>query len=147
MVKPYLNLRGLGGTVSDHSTPSESPDPGVEASVARPGGISYLGLPARDVRASAEFYRDVLGWQLRGDPDTPSFADGTGHVIGHFRTDMVAAGDKGFRPYVYVSDLDATVQAAAERGAAIIREPYAEGSLRIAVITDPADNVIGIWTG
>jgi len=57
---------------------STSADPGVEALVARPGGISYLGLPARDIRASAEFYRDVLGGQLRGDPGSPSFADGTG---------------------------------------------------------------------
>lgn len=130
--------------MAEHST---SADPDVEASVARPGGISYLGLPARDIRASAEFYRDVLGWQLRGDPDTPSFADGTGHVIGHFRTDLTTAGDTGIRPYVYVSDLDATMHAAAERGASVITAPYLEGNLRIAVITDPADNVIGVWTG
>jgi predicted enzyme related to lactoylglutathione lyase len=130
--------------MTEHST---SADPGVEASVARPGGISYLALPARDIRASAEFYRDVLGWQLRGDPGSPSFADGTGHVIGHFRTDMAAAGDTGIRPYVYVRDLDATIRAAAQHGADIIAAPYAEGNLRIAVITDPAGNVIGIWTG
>ena len=126
---------------------NSSADPGVEASVARPGGISYLALPARDILASAEFYQDVLGWQLRGDPGSPSFADGTGHVIGHFRTDMATAGDTGIRPYVYVRDLDATTQAAAQRGADIIAAPYAEGNLRIAVITDPAGNVIGIWTG
>jgi len=124
-----------------------SSDPGVEASVARPGGISYLAMPARDVRASANFYRDVLGWQMRGDPASPSFADGTGHVIGHFRTDIATAGDAGIRPYVYVSDFDATMQSAAERGASIITAPYPEGNLRIAVITDPADNAIGIWTG
>jgi predicted enzyme related to lactoylglutathione lyase len=127
--------------------PSTSADPGVEASVARPGGISYLALPAVNIRESAEFYRDVLGWQLRGDPGSPSFADGTGHVIGHFRTDMAAVGDKGIRPYVYVSDLEATVRAAAQRGAGILAAPYTEGSLRIAAITDPAGNVIGIWTG
>ena len=51
------------------------------------------------------------------------------------------------RPYVYVCDLDATVEAAAERGASIITAPYSEGNLRIAVITDPAGNVVGIWTG
>ena len=130
--------------MTEDSTPS---DPGVEASVARPGGISYLALPARDIRASADFYREVLGWQLRGDPESPSFADGTGHVIGHFRTDMTAAGDTGIRPYVYVSDLDATVEAAARSGASIITAPYPEGNLRIAEITDPAGNVIGIWTG
>jgi len=84
---------------------------------------------------------------MRGDPGSPSFADGTGHVIGHFRTDMTTAGNTGIRPYVYVSDLDATVETAAERGASIITAPYPEGNLRIAVITDPAGNVIGIWTG
>jgi predicted enzyme related to lactoylglutathione lyase len=89
----------------------------------------------------------VLGWQLRGDPASPSFADGTGHVIGHFRTDMTAAGDTGIRPYIYVRDLDATMQAAARRGASIITAPHAEGNLRIAIITDPAGNAIGIWTG
>jgi uncharacterized protein len=130
--------------MTEHST---SADPGVEASVARPGGISYLALPARDILASAEFYRDVLGWELRGDPGSPSFADGTGHVIGHFRTDMVTAGDTGIRPYVYVRDLDATMLAAARRGASIITAPYAAGNLRIAAVTDPAGNVIGIWTG
>jgi predicted enzyme related to lactoylglutathione lyase len=130
--------------VNESSTTS---DPGVEASVARPGGMSYLALPARDIRASADFYRDVLGWQLRGDPESPSFADGTGHVIGHFRTDMTAAGDTGIRPYIYVSDLDATMEAATGGGASIINAPYLEGNLRIAEITDPAGNVIGIWTG
>jgi hypothetical protein len=30
-------------------------DPGVEGSVARPGGVSYLAIPARDVARSAEF--------------------------------------------------------------------------------------------
>jgi predicted enzyme related to lactoylglutathione lyase len=144
MVKPYQKLNSPGGTMTENSTSS---DPGVEASIARPGGISYLALPARNIRASADFYHDVLGWQMRGDPESPSFADGTGHVIGHFRTDMTTAGDTGIRPYVYVTDLDATVGAAAEHGASIITAPHPEGNLRIAVITDPAGNVIGIWTG
>lgn len=133
--------------MAENSTSSD-PEPGVEASIARPGGISYLALPARDIRASADFYREVLGWQMRGDPESPSFADGTGHVIGHFRTDMTIAGDTGIRPYVYVSDLDATMEAVSEHGASIIiTAPHSEGNLRIAVITDPAGNFIGIWTG
>jgi predicted enzyme related to lactoylglutathione lyase len=44
-------------------------------------------------------------------------------------------------------DLNAAIQAAAQRGATIITAPCAAGSLRIAAITDPAGNVIGIWTG
>ena len=68
-----------------------SADTGVEGTVARPGGVSYLRIPARDVARSAEFYRAVFGWRPRGRPDTPSFSDGTGHVIGHRRTDLPAA--------------------------------------------------------
>jgi uncharacterized protein len=121
-------------------------DPGVEGSVARPGGVSYLAIPARDVARSAAFYQAVFGWELRGDPDAPSFSDGTGHVIGHWRTDLEPAGEAGVRPYVYVEDLGAALDRAAAQGAEMV-EPYAEGSLRIAVIRDPAGNAVGIWTG
>jgi uncharacterized protein len=124
----------------------EADDPGVEGSVARPGGVSYLAIPARDVARSAAFYQAVFGWELRGDPDAPSFSDGTGHVIGHWRTDLDPAGEAGVRPYVYVEDLAAALDRAAAQGAEVV-EPYAEGSLRIAVIRDPAGNAIGIWTG
>ncbi|HEY1671491.1 MAG TPA: VOC family protein [Streptosporangiaceae bacterium] len=124
----------------------EADDPGVEGSVARPGGVSYLAIPARDVARSAAFYQAVFGWELRGDPDAPSFSDGTGHVIGHWRTDLEPAGEAGVRPYVYVEDLGAALERAAAQGAKVV-EPYTEGTLRIAVIRDPAGNAIGIWTG
>ena len=122
-----------------------STDPGVEGTVARPGGVSYLRIPARDVAQSAEFYRAVFGWRLRGRPDAPSFSDGTGHVIGHWRTDLPAAGEAGVLPYVYVTSLDDTLRAAAEHGAELVTPPYPEGSLSVATIRDPAGNVIGVW--
>jgi uncharacterized protein len=125
--------------------PSTPADPGVESSVARPGGVSYLRIPARDIAESAEFYRAVFGWRLRGDAGEPSFSDGTGHVIGHWRTDLPAAGEAGVRPYIYVTDLDDTLRKATERGAEPVTPPYPEGNLRVATIRDPAGNVIGIW--
>ena len=120
-------------------------DPGVEGTVARPGGVSYLRIPARDVPESAAFYRTVFGWRLRGSADAPSFSDGTGHVIGHWRTDLPVAGQAGVLPYIYVTDLDATLATAADVGASVVTPPYPEGSLRVATISDPAGNVIGIW--
>jgi predicted enzyme related to lactoylglutathione lyase len=128
--------------MTEQSTPT---DPGVEGTVARPGGVSYLRIPARDVVQSAEFYSAVFGWQLRGSPDAPSFSDGTGHVIGHWRTDLPAAGEAGVLPYIYVAHLDDTLRTATERGAELVTSPYAQGSLWIATIRDPAGNVIGIW--
>jgi hypothetical protein len=125
----------------------QTADPGVESSIARPGGVSYLALPATDVARSAAFYQAVFGWELRGDPDQPSFSDGTGHVIGHWRTDLEPAGMAGVRPYVYVEDLGATLERAAAQGAEVVAAPYPEGSLRIAVVRDPAGNAVGIWTG
>ena len=118
---------------------------GVEGTVARPGGVSYLRIPARDVAQSAEFYRVVFGWRLGGRPDAPSFSDGTGHVIGHWRTDLPAAGQAGVLPYIYVTSLDDTLRAAADHGAELVTPPYPEGSLSIATIRDPAGNVIGVW--
>lgn len=128
--------------MADHGT---SADPGVEATVARPGGISYLGLPARDAAQSARFYRAVFGWEIRGTSDRLSFSDGTGHVIGAWRTDLPAAGEAGIRPYIYVTELDDVLRRAAEQGAEVVTPPYPEGSLTIAAIRDPAGNVIGIW--
>jgi uncharacterized protein len=122
-------------------------DPGVEGTVARPGGVSYLRIPARDVAQSAEFYRAVFGWRLRGNPAQPSFSDGTGHVIGHWRTDLPAAGQAGVLPYIYVTDLDHTLRLATERGAEVATPPYPEGNLRVATISDPAGNIIGLWQG
>jgi hypothetical protein len=125
----------------------QTADPGVEGSIARPGGVSYLAIPARDVARSAAFYQAVFGWELRGDPDQPSFSDGTGHVIGHWRTDLEPAGEAGVRPYVYVVDLGATLDRATAQGAEVLASPYPEGSLRIAVVRDPAGNAVGLWTG
>lgn len=116
---------------------------GVDATVARPGGVSYLRIPARDSAESARFYEAVFGWQVNGD--SPSFADGTGHVIGHWRTDLAAVGEAGVLPYIYVTDLDATLGKATGLGAEVVTPPYPEGNLRVATIRDPAGNVIGIW--
>ena len=127
------------------TAPSTPADPGVEGTVARPGGVSYLRIPARDVAQSAEFYRAVFGWRLRGTPQAPSFSDGTGHVIGHWRTDLPVAGEAGVLPYIYVTELDATLRTAADRGAEVVTPPYREGNLWIALIRDPAGNVIGVW--
>jgi predicted enzyme related to lactoylglutathione lyase len=120
-------------------------DPGVEGTVARPGGVSYLRIPSLDIAQSAAFYREVFGWRVSGSPEAPSFSDGTGHVIGHWRTDLPVAGEAGVLPNIYVVRLDDTLRKAVERGAELVTPPYPEGNLRVATIRDPAGNVIGVW--
>jgi predicted enzyme related to lactoylglutathione lyase len=121
-----------------------SSGPGA-TNVFRPGGLSYLRIPAPDPAEVAAFYRDAFGWTLRGDPRSPGFDDGTGHVIGHFMPDLPVANDAGFRPYVYVEDLDSTLEKVVAGGGEIVTEPYPEGDLWVAVFRDPAGNVLGAW--
>lgn len=116
-----------------------------QPSVFRVGGISYLRIPAPDPPSAAAFYQAVFGWNIRGDPDTPSFDDATGHVIGHFVPDLPVAGEAGIRPYVYVENADATLEEAVAQGGQVVTSPYPEGDLWVAVLRDPAGNAIGVW--
>ena len=117
----------------------------VDSLVGRIAGVSYLHIPARDIAASAAFYRDVFGWKPHGQPDKPSFSDGTGHVIGRWVTDQAVTGTDGLRAYVYVADVDDTLAAVTTHGGQIVTPPYPEGTLRVALFADPAGNVLGIW--
>jgi predicted enzyme related to lactoylglutathione lyase len=116
-----------------------------EHPVFRPGGISYLRIPARDPRATAAFYEAVFGWTVRADREDPAFEDGTSHVIGHFRSDHEVAGEGGVRPYIFVESLDQTLAKAEAQGAELIEPPYPEGDLWVALIRDPSGNVVGVW--
>jgi hypothetical protein len=116
-----------------------------EGSVFRPGGISYLEIPAPDPSLLAVFYRDVFGWAVRTDRADPSFEDSTGHVIGHFKPDLLVAGESGMLAYVYVDSVDETIRKVTANGGEVARQPYPEGDLRVATFRDPAGNITGLW--
>lgn len=116
-----------------------------EQRVFRRGGISYLRVPASDPRRSAAFYADVFGWTVDADRDDPSFADGTGHVIGHFMADVPVAGEAGVLPYVFVEQVDETLEKVVANGGDVVTPPYPEGGLRVATFRDLAGNVVGVW--
>jgi len=116
-----------------------------EHSVFRPAGISYLRIPAVEPRASADFYEAVFGWNVRRDRDEPAFEDGTGHVIGHFMTDLPVAGEAGVRPYIFVERLDEALERIVAHGGEIVTPPYPEGDLSVAALRDQTGNVVGVW--
>ena len=52
--------------------PAQNSGPGVGATLARHGGLSYLEIPAIKARLSAAFYEEVFGWKIReSDTDDP----------------------------------------------------------------------------
>jgi predicted enzyme related to lactoylglutathione lyase len=50
------------------------------------------------------------------------------------------------RPYIYVEDVDETLQAVTSNGGEIDMPPRPEGTLRVATFRDPEGNVLGVWT-
>jgi predicted enzyme related to lactoylglutathione lyase len=116
-----------------------------ESRVFRDAGVSYLQIPASDPQKAAAFYQGVFGWTVDTNRPDPSFADGTGHVIGHFIADASVAGEAGVRPFIYVERVDDTLEKVAAHGGAVVTTPYPEGDLWVATFRDPAGNVLGVW--
>ncbi len=116
-----------------------------ESPVFRVAGVSYLRIPAPDPGRSAAFYEGVFGWRVDRNRDVPNFEDGTGHVIGHFIADLPVAGAAGVRPYVFVENVEDTLEEVRARGGEEATAPYPEGDLTVATFRDPAGNEIGVW--
>ena len=117
----------------------------MEHPVFRPSGISYLHIPTTEPQQSAAFYKAVFGWKVGGRPEHPSFEDGTGHVIGAWETGLRAMDGVGVELYIYVDNVQATLDKVVEQGGQIVKTPYPEGNLIVATFRDPGDNVIGVW--
>jgi predicted enzyme related to lactoylglutathione lyase len=113
--------------------------------VFRHAGISYLRMPAPDPHRAAAFYRNVFGWKVDDNRTDPSFEDGTGHVIGHFMSDLPVAGEAGPTLYIYVEQVTDVLKKITENGGQIAAAPYPEGDLWVATFTDPAGNRLGVW--
>ena len=128
------------------SEPVKASGPSADARVTRNAGISYLQIPAVDTRESAEFYETVFGWTVRArDTERPSFDDGTGHVIGTWLTNLAVPAKPGFVPYIYVNDIDDTIEKIGRHGGQMTEGPRPEGTLRVATFRDVAGNVVGVW--
>jgi uncharacterized protein len=115
----------------------------AEVSVFRPGDVTYLRIAAPDIPRSAAFYRSVFGWET--DDDSDGFKDASGHIIGHFMTDLPVAGEAGVVPYIYVQDVDETLAKVTQAMGEVTGQPYPEGDLWVAMTRDPAGNAIGVW--
>lgn len=114
-----------------------------------PGTVAWVDLSTPDVDAAADFYSQLLGWEIQSEI-TP---------VGRYVIGMVPSGpaagvmapsaeSAGIPPawtiFVSVADIDATWATALDAGAAPLQEPMEiPGGERIAVVADPAGAVIG----
>ena len=110
------------------------------------GRLSYIQIPAVNVRESAEFYARAFGWVVRsGNDQHLSFTDATGDMIGAWVTGREASREPGVLPYIYVHGIDAAIARLTSAGGTVVKPPYPEGDLWVATFCDPAGNVVGIW--
>jgi uncharacterized protein len=133
------------------SEPAEQPpaageDHSADSRLATPGAVTYLHIPAADVRQAAAFYREVFGRHINNPgSDSPSFDDTSGHLSGAWIDHHVTATEPGLLPYIYVDQVEETVARILAHGGEIVTSPFPEGLLTVATFRDPAGNVIGLW--
>jgi predicted enzyme related to lactoylglutathione lyase len=111
------------------------------------GHLSYVQIPATNVRASGDFYASVFGWNpdATGGDSHLSFSDTTRSMIGAWVTERIASRESGVLLFIYVHGIDAVVERIRVRGGQILKPPFPEGDLWVATFRDPGGNEIGIW--
>ena len=132
-----------GGSMTQSGDENAARRDRVDASLARHGGLSYLEIPAADIAQSARFYAEVVGWNVDGDAG--KFGDSRGLLIGRLVKGRPASREAGMLPYVYVDRIEDAVASATECGGELVKAVYPEGNLWVAVVRDPAGNLVGLW--
>jgi len=112
--------------------------------LARHGGLTYLHIPAADLRQSAAFYGEVFGWKIEERGDGLRFADRDGLLIGGFGLGP-AQREERLVCYFYVEDIDAAVARGTAAGGEVAAPPAVQGDIHVARVRDPAGNLIGLW--
>jgi predicted enzyme related to lactoylglutathione lyase len=110
------------------------------------GKICYIEIPAIDIQHSAEFYKNVFGWQIRkrGDGST-AFDDGVGEVSGTWVLGRPAATQPGLLIYIMVDSVTGTVDAVIAHGGELVQPIGADAPEITARFRDLAGNIIGLY--
>ena len=110
------------------------------------GKICYIELPATDIARSADFYKNVFGWQVRqrGNGST-AFDDSTGEVSGTWILGRPPAAHPGLLVYVMVDSVASTLDAIVANGGQIVQPIGADAPEITARFRDPAGNVLGLY--
>lgn len=110
------------------------------------GKICYLEIPCINVNVSANFYKDVFGWNIRNHEDGQvAFDDGVGQVSGMWVTNKSADSNPGIIIHIMVDDAFAALGAIVSHGGKIVQEIGADYPEITARFSDPAGNVMSIF--
>ena len=110
------------------------------------GKICYIEMPATDIARSAEFYKQVFGWNIRTRGDgSVAFDDGVGEVSGTWVKGRPPAGQPGFVIYVMVDSVQKTIESIEWAGGEIVQPIGGDPGEITARFRDPGGNVVGLY--
>jgi uncharacterized protein len=110
------------------------------------GKICYIEMPAADVARSAEFYKQVFGWNIRKRGDgSVAFDDTVGEVSGTWVLGRHPAEKPGLLFYVMVDNVADTLALVVSHGGEIVQPLGVDAPEITARFHDPAGNVIGLY--
>jgi len=110
------------------------------------GKVCYIEIPAVDIKASAAFYTNVFGWQIRQRGDgSIAFDDGVGEVSGTWVLGRRLGTEPGLLIYIMVDSIATTVDVVIANGGKIVQPIGMDAPEITARFSDPAGNVLGLY--
>src|SRR5882762_10031879 len=110
------------------------------------GKVCYIEIPALDIDASSNFYKNVFGWNLRRRGDgAVAFDDGVGEVSGTWVLGRKAMTEVGLLVYIMVDSVATTVDKVIANGGTIVQPIGADAPEITARFSDPAGNILGLY--
>jgi predicted enzyme related to lactoylglutathione lyase len=110
------------------------------------GKICYIEIPATDINASANFYKEVFGWNVRTRGDGRlAFDDGVGQVSGTWVLKRKAMTEVGLLIYVMVDSVAETIEKVMAAGGVIVQPIGGDAPEITARFTDPAGSILGLY--
>ena len=117
-----------------------------------PGTIAWTDLTVADAPRVRDFYREVVGWEVRGEPmggyeDFSMLPPGTDRAVAgvcHARG-VNADMPPQWLVYVVVPDVDRSAARCVELGGTIVTAPRPLGGGRVCVVRDPAGAVLALY--
>ena len=114
------------------------------------GALCWVSLMSRDLQATQDFYRAVLGWTYRASPLGEEYAvalSGGSAVAGIGAVASRYHNAVAWIPYFAVDNADATAARIRERGATVAVGPLTMNIGRAALGADPQGATFGFWEG
>lgn len=109
--------------------------------------INYVEFPARDIRATKDFFTQAFGWSFQDfGPEYAAFSN-QGIDGGFFQSELHSSTGNGAALIVFYSqDLEATQDKIEKANSSIIQPIFAFPGGRRFHFTEPSGNEFAVWS-